>query len=98
KLLIEKNQEKNMIDELVHCQSQIGYMKKCLVCQTSNIDNRKRVCPTCNNKLLTISEINQQFIEPSNTNIVEKSLDIRSYTLEEAQLAPENEIYTPQLF
>src|SRR6266542_4030880 len=31
---IEKNQEENMIDELIHNQSQMGYKKKCSVCQT----------------------------------------------------------------
>ena len=98
-LRIEKNQEKNMIDELVHCQSQTGYMKKCTVCQTSNIDNKKRVCPTCHNKLPTISEINQQFDEPSyNANIVEKSIDIHPYMFEDTRLVEENEVYTPQLF
>ncbi|RIB22016.1 hypothetical protein C2G38_2076772 [Gigaspora rosea] len=99
KLLIEKNQETNTIDELVYHQSQIGYMKKCTVCQTSNIDNKKRNCPTCHNKLLTISEINKQFDEPSNiTNIAKKSLDISPYAFEEAWLTPENEVYMPQLF
>ncbi len=59
-LCIEKNQEENTIDKLVHNQSQTGYKKKCSVCQTSNIDNKKRVCPTCRNKLPTLVEINQQ--------------------------------------
>src|SRR6266542_4393593 len=59
-LCIEKNQEENMIDELVHNQSQMEYKKKCLVCQTSNIDNKKQVCSTCHNKLPTLVEINQQ--------------------------------------
>ncbi|CAG8543481.1 5509_t:CDS:2 [Diversispora eburnea] len=91
-LRIKKNQEKNMIDELVHCQSQTGYMKKYTVCQTSNIDNKKRVCLTCHNKLLTISEINQQFDEPSyNVNIVKKSIDIHPYMFEDARLVEENE-------
>ncbi|CAG8718574.1 29905_t:CDS:2, partial [Racocetra persica] len=40
-LCTEKNQETNTIDELVHHQSQIEHMKKCLACQTSNIDNKK---------------------------------------------------------
>src|SRR6266498_4364974 len=59
-LCIEKNQEENMIDELVHNQSQTGYKKKCSVCQISNINNKKWVCPTCHNKLPTLVEINQQ--------------------------------------
>src|ERR1044072_1478231 len=48
-LCIEKNQEENMIDELVYNQSQTGYKKKCSVYQTFNIDNKKRVCLTCYN-------------------------------------------------
>ncbi|RHZ46350.1 hypothetical protein Glove_624g6 [Diversispora epigaea] len=95
----QKNQEKNMIDELVHYQSQTGYMKKCSVCQISNIDNKKWVCPTCYNKLPTISEINKQFDEPSNiTNIIKKSININPYTFEEAQSVPESEVYILQLF
>ncbi|RHZ45106.1 hypothetical protein Glove_691g8 [Diversispora epigaea] len=98
-LRIEKNQEKNMIDELVHYQNQTGYMKKCSVCQTSNIDNKKWVYPKCHNKLLIISEINKQFDEPSDiTNITEKSININPYIFKEAQSVPESEVYTPQLF
>ncbi|RHZ59118.1 hypothetical protein Glove_365g191 [Diversispora epigaea] len=98
-LCIEKNQETNTIDELVHYQSQMGYMKKCPVCQTSNIDNKKRVCPKCHNKLPTIAKINQQFKEPSDImNIIEKSINIHSFMLEEVQPVLEADIYTPQLF
>ncbi|CAG8766710.1 12680_t:CDS:1, partial [Racocetra persica] len=56
-LCIEKNQETNIIDKLVHQQSQIGHTKKYLVCQTSNIDNKKRVCSKYKNKLPTLAEI-----------------------------------------
>ena len=61
---IEKNQEENTIDELVHNQSQTGYKKKCSVCQTFNIDNKKRVCLICCNKLPTLTKINQQSNKP----------------------------------
>lgn len=82
-LCIEKNQEENMIDELVHNQSQTGYKKKCSVCQTSNIDNKKRVCPTCRNKLPTIAEINQQSNESLKIiNTTEKPLIIHPHTFE----------------
>jgi hypothetical protein len=100
-LCIEKNQEKNTIDELVHHQSQTGYKKKCSNCQTSNIDNKKRVCPTCRNKLPTIAEINQQSDESLKfMNITEKPLAIRSYTFKESSkqqsiLESEN---IPQIF
>ncbi|CAG8732889.1 14397_t:CDS:1 [Cetraspora pellucida] len=57
KLCIEKNQETNIIDKLVHQQSQIRHMKKCLVCQISNIDNKKQVCPKCKNKLPMLAKI-----------------------------------------
>ena len=56
-LCIEKNQERNAIDESIRYQSQIGSVKKCFACQLSNIDNKKRVCPTCNNKLPTIERV-----------------------------------------
>ncbi|CAG8777338.1 13483_t:CDS:1, partial [Funneliformis caledonium] len=40
-LCIEISQEKNIIDELIHYQSKLGFMKKCNTCQTANIDNKK---------------------------------------------------------
>src|SRR6266542_5392990 len=79
-LCIKKNQEENIIDKLVHNQSQTGYKKKCSVCQTSNIDNKKRVCPTCRNKLPTLAKINQQSNESLKIiNNTEKSLIIHSH-------------------
>src|SRR6266540_1427979 len=100
-LYIEKNQEENMIDELVHNQSQMGYKKKCSVCQTSNINNKKRVCPTCCNKLSTLAEINQQSNEPLKIiNNIEKLLIIHPYTFKgssKPQSVPESED-TPQIF
>ncbi|CAG8666191.1 3106_t:CDS:2, partial [Racocetra persica] len=42
-LLLEKNQETNVIDDLVNSQSQIGNMKKCCFCQVSDIDNKKQI-------------------------------------------------------
>ncbi|CAG8804761.1 19271_t:CDS:2, partial [Cetraspora pellucida] len=84
-LYVEKNQETNEIDELALLQSQMGCIKKCLVCKVFNIDNKKQICPMCHNKLPTIAEINQQLNEPSNIiNTTEKSLDIRSYMFEKA--------------
>ena len=70
-----------MIDKLVYNQSQTGYKKKCSVCQTSNIDNKKRVCPTCRNKLPTLAKINQQSNEPLKIiNNTEKPLIIHPHT------------------
>jgi len=100
-LCIEKNQEENTIDELVHNQSQTGYKKKCSVCQTYNIDNKKRVCPTCRNKLPTLAEINQQSNEPLKIiNNTEKPLIIHPYTFKgssKPRSVPESED-TPQIF
>ncbi|CAG8841947.1 35176_t:CDS:1, partial [Racocetra persica] len=87
-LCIEKNQDTNTIDELVHHQSQIGHMKKCPVCQTSNIDNKKRVCPNCHSKLPTISEIIDE--QHKTINAAEKSLTI-SPCIFKQQLVPESE-------
>src|SRR6266542_3749549 len=100
-LYIEKNQEKNMIDELVHNQSQTEYKKKCSVCQTSNIDNKKQVCLTCHNKLPTLAEINQQSNEPLKIiNNTEKLLIIYPHTFKgssKPRSVPESED-TPQIF
>ncbi|CAG8532551.1 5880_t:CDS:2, partial [Dentiscutata heterogama] len=76
-LCIEKSQETNTIDKLIHQQSQIGHMKKCLVCQTSNIDNKKQVCPKCQNKLPTIAEIIDE--QPKTINAAEKLSIISPY-------------------
>src|SRR6266540_1832175 len=104
-LCIEKNQEENMIDELVHNQSQTRYKKKCSVCQTFNIDNKKRVCPTCRNKLPTLIEINKQSNELLKIiNNTEKSLIIHPYTFKgssKPRSVPESEdtsqIFVPNL-
>ncbi|RHZ89575.1 hypothetical protein Glove_13g299 [Diversispora epigaea] len=93
-LLNEKNQKTNVIDDMIHYQSQTGCVKKCSVCQASNIDNKKRICPTCHNKLPTINEMNQQLNEPSNIiNTTEK------YKFKESNKQKSvPEVYTPQIF
>src|SRR5205085_1314898 len=79
--------------------SQTGYIKRCSVCQTSNIDNKKRICPTCRNKLPTIASMDQQFNEsPDIINTAEKSLAVCSRTFGKAQSILESEVYSPQLF
>ncbi|CAG8482275.1 2443_t:CDS:2 [Dentiscutata heterogama] len=96
-LCVEKNQETNVIDNLIRNQSQAGCIKKCSVCNTSNIDNKKRVCPTCRNRLPTITEINQQLDESANiVNTNEKSLVINSYTFRESRYS-ENEAHEPRV-
>ena len=82
-LCIERSQEKNIIDESVHHQSKLGFMKKCNTCQTANIDNKKRNCPTYNAKLPIMAKMNQQsneLIEIINAN--EKPLVILPYIYE----------------
>ncbi|CAG8704015.1 3726_t:CDS:2, partial [Funneliformis caledonium] len=75
------SQEKNTIDELVYNQDQTGYKKKCLVCQTSNINNKKRIYPICCSKLPTIAKISQQSNELLEIiNTIEKLLVIHSHT------------------
>ncbi|CAG8712571.1 31686_t:CDS:2, partial [Racocetra persica] len=52
--------------------------------ETNAIDNLKRVCPNCHNKLSTISEMNQQFIEQSNIkNTTDKLLVVCPYRFKE---------------
>jgi len=93
-LCVEKSQETNVIDELVQHQSQIGSVKKCSACQLSNIDNKKRVCPACRNKLPTIIEMNQL---NESADVAEKPVT-QSHTFEKTQSYPESEVYTPQLY
>ena len=74
-----------MIDNLIHQQSQPGHMKKCFACQTSNIDNKKRVCPSCNAKLLSIAEISQQYNESFKIiDAIEKPFVIHPYTFKKS--------------
>jgi len=99
-LCIEKNQETNAIDESVRHQSQVGSVKKCPTCQLSNIDNKKRICPACHNKLPTIAEINQMNESADITDTTGKSFVTVtcSHTFEKAQSNPASDVYTPQLF
>jgi hypothetical protein len=96
-LCVEKNQETNAIDESIRYQSQIGSVKKCSVCQLSNIDNKKRVCPTCRNKLPTIAEMNQLNESADIANATEKSVAY-SRTFEKTLSNLESEVYKPQLY
>ncbi|CAG8512472.1 3450_t:CDS:2, partial [Scutellospora calospora] len=99
-LCIEKKQETNVINNLICNQSQAGCIKKCSVCNTSNINNKKQVCSIYCNRLLMITEINQQFDESANiVNTNKKSLVINSYIfgeLSKQYLA--HEVYTSQVF
>ncbi|CAG8724076.1 4403_t:CDS:1, partial [Racocetra fulgida] len=64
----------NLIIKLMKNSEQVGFIKKCLNCQTSNINNKKQLCPNCNTKLPTISKA-KQLNEPLEVaNIAKKSL------------------------
>ncbi|RIB21231.1 hypothetical protein C2G38_2177125 [Gigaspora rosea] len=43
-LIEEKNQTNSLINKLMNDNEQTGYIKKCLVYQTSNINNKKQLC------------------------------------------------------
>ena len=79
---------------------QTGSIKKCLVCQTSNISNKKHLCSNCNTKLPTINKL-KQLNEPIEiaTN-TEKSYVFTLYTSTklDKQLALKNKINIPQIF
>ena len=79
---------------------QTGLIKKCLVCQTSNINNKKQLCPNCNTKLPTINEL-KLLNEPLEiANNAEKSYIFTSYTSNklDKQIALKNKINIPQIF
>ncbi|CAG8635474.1 3877_t:CDS:2, partial [Racocetra fulgida] len=87
-LCIEKNQETNMIDELVQQQGEIGCIKKCT----------RWVCSTCHSKLLTIADINQQFDEqPKIIDTTKRPLVIHSHTFRESRSVSEKKIHKLQI-
>ncbi|CAG8625127.1 21005_t:CDS:2, partial [Racocetra persica] len=82
-LCVEKNQEMNVIDNLIHNQSQAGCIKKYSVCNTFNINNKKQQSDESSNIV--------------NTN--EKSLAINSYTFRESsKQCLAHEVYIPQIY
>ncbi|CAG8607618.1 3344_t:CDS:2, partial [Cetraspora pellucida] len=57
-LITEKSQEINTIDQIMKNQKGIGsHSKWCKKCNTTNIDNKKRTCPNCNEKLDTLAAL-----------------------------------------
>ncbi|CAG8782936.1 46077_t:CDS:2, partial [Gigaspora margarita] len=51
-LVVEKNEKFNAIDMTIKNQKGTGsHSKWCKKCNTTNIDNKKRTCPNCNEKL-----------------------------------------------
>ncbi|CAG8775995.1 17364_t:CDS:2, partial [Racocetra fulgida] len=57
-LITEKSQEINTIDQIMKNQKGVGsHLKWCKKCNTTNIDNKKRTCPNCNEKLDTLAAL-----------------------------------------
>ena len=99
-LIEEKNQPNSLINKLMNDNEQTGSIKKCLVCQTSNINNKKQLCPNCNTKLPTINEL-KLLNEPLEiANNAEKSYIFTSYTSNklDKQIALKNKINILQIF
>ncbi|CAG8732622.1 14455_t:CDS:2, partial [Racocetra fulgida] len=63
-----------LVDKLLNNNEQSRSIKKCLECQTSNINNKKQLCPNCNAKLSTINELKQLNEPLVIANNTEKSL------------------------
>lgn len=60
----EKNSDKNIIDELASKHNAtLGKQKKCDNCGKNEIENIRRICPHCNMKLKTLTEIQQDVQE-----------------------------------
>ncbi|CAG8822084.1 42324_t:CDS:1, partial [Gigaspora margarita] len=99
-LIEEKNQPSSLINKLMNDNEQTGSIKKCLVCQTSNINNKKQLYPNCNTKLPTINEL-KLLNEPLEVaNNTEKSYIFTSYTFNklDKQIALKNKTNIPQIF
>ncbi|CAG8509776.1 15601_t:CDS:2 [Gigaspora rosea] len=57
-LIDEKTQTTNIIDQSIKNQKgAAGQSKWCKKCNTTNIDNKKRTCPKCNEKLDTLAAL-----------------------------------------
>ncbi|KAF0400553.1 hypothetical protein F8M41_009554 [Gigaspora margarita] len=99
-LIEEKNQPSSLINKLMNNNKQTGFIKKCLVCQTSNINNKKQLCSNCNTKLPIINELKllNELLEVANNT--EKSYIFTSYTFNklDKQIALKNKTNILQIF
>jgi hypothetical protein len=69
-LCTEKNMDTNSIDDLVaKDNTTMGKKKKCNNCGMSNIINLKHNCPNCNEKLPTLSQIQQETQEDNQSRV-----------------------------
>ncbi|RIB08136.1 hypothetical protein C2G38_2212373 [Gigaspora rosea] len=89
-LINEKRNESNTIDTIIKNQKGIGgHSKWCKKCNTTNIDNRKRTCPNCNEKLDTLAalraESTNESAQISNTTSQLKPIIIKSNTFTHEQ-------------
>ncbi|RIB23681.1 hypothetical protein C2G38_2170499 [Gigaspora rosea] len=91
-LVVEKNDKFNTIDMTIKNQKGTGsHSKWCKKCNTTNIDNKKRTCPNCNEKLDTLAVLQAESaneLTQINTDSQSKSLVIKSYTFTHEQNRP----------
>ncbi|CAG8821902.1 6565_t:CDS:1, partial [Racocetra fulgida] len=85
-LINEKRNKQNLIDQIIKNQKGVASQSKwCKKCNTTNINNRKCICPKCNEKLDTLAtlqaESNNEFIQASNTTSQLKPIIIKSNPL-----------------
>ncbi|CAG8825954.1 39778_t:CDS:2, partial [Gigaspora margarita] len=96
----EKNQTNSLINKLMNDNEQTGSIKKCLVCYTSNINNKKQLYPNCNAKLPTINKLKllNELLEIANNT--KKSFIFTLYISNklDKQIALKNKINIPQIF
>jgi hypothetical protein len=67
----EKNSEINLIDNLILNNPTIGKQKRCIKCGLKEIENSKRKCPQCNQKLSTLAETQQEMQGDDDQSILE---------------------------
>src|SRR5207302_10207029 len=72
--IVEKNKEKNHIDELTSMHiSKVSKQKRCNECGKNEIEKSRRKCPECNAKLPSLSETQQIIQETNNTTFVDNT-------------------------
>ncbi|RIB04263.1 hypothetical protein C2G38_2284631 [Gigaspora rosea] len=84
-LIAEKTQTTNIIDQSIKNQKgAAGQSKWCKKCNTTNIDNKKRTCPKCNEKLDTLAALQaesaNELAQLKNTASQSKPLIIKSHS------------------
>ncbi|CAG8783789.1 882_t:CDS:1, partial [Gigaspora rosea] len=90
--ITEKSQEINTIDQIMKNQKGIGsHSKWCKKCNTTNIDNKKRTCPNCNEKLDTLAALQaesaNELIQVDNITSQSRTPIIKTYEYAQNQKA-----------